>query len=191
MAAEFTNNTDAFLTRITPEPDAVQPIDFLTGGAGLDIQDVQYAVISSSAFTSNRGRQGSAVHLDTCLTSYIWNCTFDRNSATGQGGALALVNSHSKGLLLANTTFQNGEALFGGAIYAEIGASVTISQGSQLVQNHAVTAGGAVFCDNCQSLTLEQQTNLSSNTALGSGGAVYSDGCILVTFERALLTHNV
>lgn len=187
----FTNNTDAFLTRVTPEPDEAQPIDFLTGSAGLDIQDVQYTVLSSSIFTNNRGRQGSAVHLDTCFTSYVWNCTFDQNSATGQGGALALVNSHSKGLLLANSTFTNGQALFGGAIYGEIGASITISQNSQLIQNTAVTAGGAVFCDNCKSLKLELQTNLSFNTAQGGGGAIYGDGCTLITAEGVTMMYNV
>lgn len=190
--SEFSNNTDAFLTRTTPEPDGAQPIDYLTGGAGLDMQEVLFTIVTSSTFTGNRGRQGSAVHLDTCFTSYIWNCTFASNTATGQGGALALVNSHShKGLLLANSTFMDGDALFGGAIYADVGASITISNNSQLVRNHAVTAGGAVFCDNCQSLTLELQTNLSYNTALGSGGAVYGDACVLITAEGALMSNNM
>lgn len=189
--SDFSNNTDAFLMRTTPEPDDVQPIDYLTGGAGLDIQDVLFTIISSSTFTGNSGRQGSAVHLDTCFTSYIWNCTFANNTATGQGGALALVNSHSKGLLLANSTFTGGQALFGGAIYGDVGAAITISNNSQLFENHAVTAGGAVFCDNCQSLTLELQTNLSYNTAEGSGGAVYADGVVLITIEGALMTHNM
>ena len=188
-ASNFLDNTDAFLTRATAEPDAVQPIDYLTGGAGLDIQEVLFTVLSSNVFRRNSGRQGSALHLDTCFASFIWNSTFDNNTATGQGGALALVNSHSKGLLISNSTLSNGQALFGGAIYADVGADVTISS-SQLAGNHAVTDGGAVFCDNCQKLLLEQQTLLQYNTAEGAGGAVYCDGCILMTANAVMMTDN-
>ena len=88
--SSFINNTDAFLTRTTAEPMESQPIDYLTGGAGLDIQEVLFTVLSRNVFSSNRGRQGSAVHLDTCFTSFVWNCTFDNNTATGQGGRLPL-----------------------------------------------------------------------------------------------------
>lgn len=188
--SDFSNNTDPFLTRSDAEPGDVQPIDYLTGGGGLDIQDVLFTVLSSNTFSSNRGRQGAAVHLDTCFTTYIWNCSFNGNIATGQGGALALVNSHSKGLLVANSTFSNGEALFGGAIYGDVGAAITISNNSQLVNNYATTGGGAIFCDNCQSLTLELQTKLSHNRAGSSGGAVYCDGCILMTATNMLMTQN-
>ena len=86
--SHFINNTDAFLTRTTVEPEDVQPIDYLTGGAGLDIQAVLFSVLSSNTFSSNRGRQGSALHLDTCFMTYVWNSTFDSNTATGQGQAL-------------------------------------------------------------------------------------------------------
>ena len=188
--SNFSNNTDAALTRSDAEPEDTLPIDYLTGGAGLDIQDVLFTVLSSNSFTSNRGRQGSAVHLDTCFTTYIWNCVFDSNIATGQGGALALVNSHSKGLLVANSTFRNGEAVFGGAMYADVGAAITISNNSQLLGNYATTGGGAIFCDNCQILTLELQTSLSGNNAGSSGGAVYCDGCILLTATDVLMTQN-
>lgn len=188
--SQFTSNTDAFLVREKPEPEQVQPIDFLTGGAGLDIQDVLFTVLSVNTFTSNRGRQGSALHLDTSLTTYVYKCSFDNNTATGQGGAVALVNSHSKGLLLANSNISNSQALFSGALYGAAGAQITISNSSQLVSNHAVSDGGAVYCQSCQQLTLEQQANLSSNTAGGSGGAVFCDGCILLQAHAVHFTSN-
>ncbi|DBA90089.1 TPA: hypothetical protein ACH3X1_003408 [Trebouxia sp. C0004] len=188
--SDFSDNTDAFLTRTTAEPDEVQPVDYLTGGAGLDIQEVLFAVLSSNTFRGNQGRQGSALHLDTCFASYIWNSTFDNNTATGQGGALAVVNTHSgKGLLIANSILSNNEALFGGALYADVGADVTLSN-SQVIGNHAVTDGGAVFCDNCQQLHLELQTDMRSNTAEGGGGAVYCDACILLTVNAIMMTGN-
>lgn len=86
--SHFSNNTDAFLTRTSAEPEDVQPIDYLTGGAGLAIQSVLFTVLSSNTFSSNRGRQGSGLHLDTCFVTYVWNSTFDSNTATGQGQAL-------------------------------------------------------------------------------------------------------
>ena len=187
--SDFSDNTDAFLTRTSAEPDDVQPIDYLTGGAGLDIQEVLFAVLSSNTFRGNQGRQGSAVHLDTCFASYIWNSTFDNNTATGQGGALAVVNTHTKGLLIANSTLSNNQALFGGALYADVGADLTLSN-SLVIGNHAVTDGGAVFCDNCQQLRLEVRTDMRSNTAEGAGGAVYCDGCILLTVNAIMMTNN-
>ena len=102
---------------------------------------------------------------------------------------MALVNSHSKGLLLASSTFTRSQALFGGAIYGDVGTSITISN-SRLTENWAVSDGGAVFCDNCQRLTLEMQTDLSFNAAAGSGGAVYCDGCVLMTAKSTSLTHD-
>ena len=187
--SEFLDNTDAFLTRTTAEPDAVQPIDFLSGGAGLDIQEVLFTVLSSNVFRHNSGRQGSGLQLDTCFASFIWNSTFDNNTATGQGGAVALVNSHTTGLLIANSTLSNGQALFGGALYADVGADVTISS-SQVIGNHAVTDGGAIFCDDCQQLQLEQQTLIQYNTAEGAGGAVFCDNCILMTANAVTMTDN-
>lgn len=86
--SHFTNNTDAFLTRTSAEPEDVQPIDYLTGGAGLAIQNVLLTVLSSNTFSSNKGRQGSGLHLDTCFVTYVWNSTFNSNTATGQGQAL-------------------------------------------------------------------------------------------------------
>ena len=187
--SQFSDNTDAFLTRTSAEPVEVQPIDYLSGGAGLSIQEVLFTVLSSNTFSSNLGRQGSAVHLDTCLATYVFNTTFDNNTATGQGGSVALVNSHSKGLLLANSTFTNSQALFGGAIYGDVSAAITISN-SRLMSNQAVTDGGAVFCDNCQQLNLDLQTELSCNVAGGSGGAVFCDGCVLMTAHAVMMTNN-
>ncbi len=155
----------------------------------MDIQEVLFTVLSSNTFNSNSGRQGSAVHLDTCFASYIWNSTFDNNTATGQGGSIAVVNSHSRGLLFANSSVSNSQALFGGAIYADVGAVITISN-TQLFQNQAVTDGGALFCDNCAQLHLESQTNFSFNSAEGAGGAVYCDGCIVMTATAVLLADN-
>ena len=186
----FSDNTDAYLLRTDAEPEGVQPIDFLTGGAGLDIQDITFAALSGNTFSSNRGRQGSALHLDTAFQTVVWNCSFTNNTATGQGGAIALVNSHNKGLLLANSTVTGGQALFGGAIYGGSGASITISNSTQLASNQATLDGGAVYCDSCQMLTLQLQSDLSANVAGGSGGGCQCEQCVLFEAQDVQLTSN-
>ena len=113
----------------------------------------------------------------------------DHNAFFLCAGSVALVNSHSKGLLMASSTFTRSQALFGGAVYADVGAAITISN-SSFMGNWAVSVGGAVFCDNCQHLHLEPGTDLSYNAAAGSGGAVYCDGCVLLTAKAVSLTHN-
>ena len=90
---------------------------------------------------------------------------------------------------MASSTFTRSQALFGGAVYADVGAAVTFSN-STLMHNWAVSVGGAVFCDNCQHMHMMPGTNMSNNAAAGSGGAVYCDGCILLTAKAVSLTHN-
>ncbi len=133
----FTDNSAAFLTRTAPESET-EPIDFLTGGAALNVLDVQFSFMSNNVFKNNIGRQGSGANLDTCFFSVFWNNTFDNNTATQQGAAIALVNSHNLGVLVVNSTLTNGQAVTGGAIYGDAGATITISNGSQLTNNQAL-----------------------------------------------------
>ena len=119
----FRNNTAASLLRLYDEP--VQPQDPLAGGAALDILSVPYSVLADLVFEGNKGRQGSAVHLDSCTATLMWNDTFNGNSATHEGGAVASVNSHGKGVLLGASTISNSLALSGGALYAGSGVSLS------------------------------------------------------------------
>ncbi len=185
----FTDNSAAFLTRTAPESET-EPIDFLTGGAALDILDVQFSFMSNNVFQNNIGRQGSGANLDTCFFSVFWNNTFDNNTATQQGAAIALVNSHNLGVMVANSTLTNGQAVTGGAIYGDAGATITISNGSQLTNNQALTDGGAVYCDSCQVLLLQLDSNISGNHAGGSGGAAYCISCVTLTAVGVSMSNN-
>ena len=184
----FFNNTAAQLLR--EAPDVIQPEDANTGGAGLDILDVQFSVISGSTFHSNRGRQGSGIHLDTVFASLVWNSSFVNNTATAEGGALALVNSHNTGLMVANSTIQSSLGVNGGAIYGATGGSVIVSYGSHVTDNQAIADGGALYCDGCQALTLERQSDVSNNAAGQTGGGGYCTGCVVLTVDSSYMGSN-
>ena len=91
--AETLNNSNPFL-----------------GGAGLEIQTAQLVLIAHSVFENNIGAQGAGVHLDACPSTLIWSCSFDNNTATYEGGAIANVNSNGQGVLLgaSNLTHNSG-----------------------------------------------------------------------------------
>lgn len=75
-------------------PEVFQPVDPLSGGAGLDIRSVQYSVLRNLTLNNNKGRQGSGLYLDDCFALVVWNSTLDNNNATNEGGAIASVSSH-------------------------------------------------------------------------------------------------
>lgn len=187
----FIRNSAASVTKNAPESET-EPIDCLTGGAALSILDVHFSFMSSSIFLHKMGKQGSGAILDTCFFSVIWNCSFDSNAAFQQGGAIAAVNSCNSnlGLMVANSTLTNNQAVTGGALYGAACASFTISNGSQLIQNQAITDGGGVYCDNCQALLLQLDSNINANSAGGSGGAAYCVSCVLFTMTYVSMSTN-
>lgn len=184
----FRHNTAASLTRQYDEP--TQPQDPLAGGAAIDILAVPFSIIASNTFEANRGRQGSAVHLDSCTATVIWDGTFNGNTATHEGGAIASVNSHGRGVLLGESNITSSSALSGGSIYADSGASVIITSGCQLSNNVATTTGGAVNCVGCQNMTVQLGSVASSNQAQQSGGACYCDGCTVFHLSDIELENN-
>lgn len=184
----FRRNTAASLLRQYEEP--VQPQDPLAGGAALDILAVPYSILADNTFEDNNGRQGSAVHLDSCTATFIWNGTFDSNTATHEGGAIAAVNSHGKGVLLGQSSISNSLALSGGAIYADSGGSVVITSRTNLTNNTAVTTGGAVNCVGCQNLTMQSGSTASFNQAQQSGGACACDSCTVFQLSHVGLMNN-
>ena len=100
------------------------------------------------------------------------------------------MNSHYFGGMVANSTLMNVQAVTGGAMYGDAGATITISNGSQLTHNQAVTDGGGVYCDSCQALLLQLGTHISSNSAGQSGGAAYCASCVTVTAVGVTMSNN-
>lgn len=186
--SSFTSNTAASLLRQSSEPS--QPQDPLGGGAAIDILAVPYSILADNVVTSNAGRQGSAIHLDSCTASVIWGATMNNNTATHEGGAIASVNSHGRGVLLGQSNISNSVAVSDGAIYADSGASVTVTSNAHLTNNTALATGGAVSCVGCQNLTIQLASVVSFNQAQQSGGACYCDSCTVFHLDAVELTDN-
>lgn len=118
----FRRNTAA--SQVRSDDDPVQPQDPLAGAAALDLLSIPYSVLADLVFEDNMGRQGSAVHFDSCTATVMWNDTFAGNIATHEGGAIAIVNSHGKGILLGASKLHNNKALAGGALYGGSGVAL-------------------------------------------------------------------
>ena len=118
----FRGNTAASQVRSNDDP--VQPQDPLAGAAALDLLSIPYSVLADLVFENNVGRQGSAVHLDSCTATIMWNNTFAGNIATHEGGAIAIVNSHGKGILMGASKLHDNVALAGGALYGGSGVAL-------------------------------------------------------------------
>ena len=163
--------------------------EYSTGGAGLDILDVELSAVSSCTFDLNVGRQGAGLSLDTCTASIVWNCSFTGNVALQQGGAIAFVNSHSIGLLVTYSNLYNNLASNGGAIYGDAGATIVISNGTQVQANDATGNGGGVSCDSCQSLKVQSSSDISNNLA-NTGGACYCNDCAVFEADDSSFWYN-
>ena len=182
----FTGNIDPSLSK----PAQLRLEDAMAGGAAIDIVNVPYTLLVGLIIENNIGRQGSGVHLDSCTATFIWNCSLRGNIATHEGGAIATVNSHSKGILIGMSILANNSALSGGAVYAAPGTSVLVTDGAQLANNSATTCGGAIECIQCQGLTLQANASMNFNNAKDGGGAAYCDGCTTVQVRNVELVNN-
>ncbi|KAL0042507.1 hypothetical protein WJX79_001789 [Trebouxia sp. C0005] len=154
--SDFSDNTDAFLTRTTAEPDDVQPIDYLSGGAGLDIRETDMR-----SNTAEGG--GGAVYCDGCILLTVNAVMLTGNSAGANGGALVVSGNGWTLSNISHSTF----------------ASNTAAQTESAPSTEGAPDGGAVSIFGGASLL--SQNMFWNNSAAGHGGAVaYEDDCFTV-----------
>ena len=85
--------------------------------------------------------------MDSSSITVMWNISFTDNNAIHEGGAIAFIeNQHTDGMLLGETKFRNNRARAGGAIYADAGAVLTVSNESRFEDNYATETGDAALC---------------------------------------------
>ena len=58
-------------SQLRSNDDPVQPQDPLAGAAALDLLSIPYSILADLVFEDNMGRQGSAVHLDSCTATVM------------------------------------------------------------------------------------------------------------------------
>ena len=167
------------------------------GGAGLRLESLPVSLLTGLVFSDNRARQGAALHLKACDKTVLLDSSFVDNTASHEGGSIALVDTGEAGLLIGATNITNCSALRGGAVYGSPGTAMVITNGSRLTNNTAVTDGGAVYCNGCQYFALTGSAIVWRNVASGSGGGCYFDACVLLTLtgigvydNRSAVSHS-
>lgn len=88
------------------------------------------------------------------------------------GGAIYTsdANANSK-VTIANCTFNEGYAVYGGAIYMAAGY-LSISD-SQFINNYAYNFGGAIACENTLNVTVSKSKFIRDYSMDDAGGAIY------------------
>ena len=121
--------------------------------------------ISNSYFENNRvgdlmGGFGGAISIsNTGNSTSIFNCIFNKNSATMRGGAIYWMNDSYKNAVIANSNFLNNSAIYGGAVSVR---DMGIIANSTFEYNSA-TYGGAI--DIVNSLNLIADSTFKHNKA--------------------------
>lgn len=129
-------------------------------------------------FTIKNGNAGSGGGAYICSNSYFYNCSFINNTSNGQGGAIYSVtplNEHSKNIF-ENCIFENNTSSMGGAIFDNMGLTLT---NCRFIGNNANTKGGAYYVFMNKFPTVANCI-FANNTAV-DGGAVYNRGNITMT----------
>jgi hypothetical protein len=109
----------------------------------------------------------------------ITNSWFHDNKATN-GGAIYAKGSNAV-VTISGTTFQNNQATgttadgngFGGAIFGEKGAQVSISAGD--IYSNTANSGGGIYMANITSTLTVSDTQIRNNTASVKGGGMLND----------------
>ena len=159
------------------------------GAAGaIVINQSPYVVLNDITATNNVGRQGAAIQLDAVQTAVIWIASFVSNIAAYEGGAVAMVDSHGQGLLLAEVNASNNSALSGGAVYGGPGTSINIIGNTNLTNNTALRTGGAISATSSQKIQIQNST-MDSNMAW-AGGGLYCDQCVQVILDTSQFVNN-
>jgi len=157
-------------------------------------------VIENCVFEDNQSQRGAALTFIRVKSSEIRNNIFRRNTSTGHGGALALLDdtteltgniftdndavngggaahcdSTSESKFIKNE-FKNNSAAFGGALYVTL-SSVRIFN-NRIISNHATIAGGGAIALDGGSLpqigTRDTQANdIYLNTAALGGSQIH------------------
>lgn len=140
-------------------------------------------IVTRGEFTNNQAKTGGAIYMydvtGTTVTNTGTGSKFERNTASGNGGAVAnfdsTLNVGEDNVFSSNETSGNGGAIYNASFN---GTSVTtVAGGTQFTGNHAFK-GGAIYNSGKVDLTsgANKDITFSGNTATNGGASVYLDG---------------
>jgi hypothetical protein len=159
-------------------------------GGAMQIFDGPAATISQSVFRNNTAQNGGAIFISTNSSLVVRDSTFDRNSATGAGGAIC----NQSNVFLSGVTLSGNHADGGGGIYNNgvmIGTTIYYSlvtlSNITISENNAGTGGG-IYNDSLGEANLTNVT-LSGNSA-AAGNGIYSYNATGATLKNTLIAHG-
>ena len=108
-------------------------------------------------------------------TNTIFNCGYGSKAdsyGNNYGGAIYTSNANANSkVTISNCTFNEGYAVYGGAIYMGTGY-LSISD-SKFLNNYAYNFGGAIACENTLNVTVSKSKFIRDYSIDDAGGAIY------------------
>jgi parallel beta-helix repeat protein/predicted outer membrane repeat protein len=160
----FTINDTTGFTNISLNTGGWYGIRFYNGMA-TDTSKLSYCSFQyGKANGTNDDANGGAIFVKYYSNLIISNCTFDRNTAKTNGGAIYLRKSSP---LVQRNTFKNNKAASGAGMYISSGGAKVYN--NQVFSNFASSGGGGMFCADT-SLALLNNNLIHHNAGLLGGG---------------------
>ena len=127
--------------------------------------------IVDTRFTDNCADYGGGVYFGgKSNASNIINCTFERNQAKYNGGA---IDCNASMMYIEGTLFDGNVAQFGAALCRETNAKTGAGINNVFKNNHAIVAGAALGWMGSFGITITNYTFIN-NSADVAGGAIYA-----------------
>ena len=145
----------------------------------------------SAVFSGNRalGSYGGAISIEGQGTLAIHGrVRFEGNTGLVQAGAVH-VNSRSEARISGRAVMDSNFAPSGGALYADGGSTIRLSDSALLVNNSAQVAGGGIAAATGSLVSLSDNASVSLSSA-PRGGAVYLDRSAMAIAGHARLADN-
>ena len=142
--------------------------------------------LQMSSLSANTATTGGGLYLDQSPPASLADCSFDLNSATFEGGAIAAFTTD---VVASASTFSGNRGESGGALFID-GASLTIN-GCDFLGNEAESSGGALKANNNITTSIWDSIFHDNRTTIfnGGGGAV-SCSFGFLNVVRSSFEHN-
>ncbi|MGD1864494.1 MAG: CHAT domain-containing protein [Phormidesmis sp.] len=161
-------------------------------GGAVNVSNARLIVNNGSHFVDNTATNGGALRTSGATYAELDAVTFEGNSATQQGGAIAN-NSNTGTLTIANATFDSNTAMSDGGAIAHNAAGQTLTlRDATFSENVSQEDGGAVFV-NSGTTTVVEESQFISNRAEGAasrGGALAVINGGDITLTDTVVTSN-
>ena len=134
------------------------------------IYNCEGRVVTLSFVNNNASFVGGAIYSDLSTVELV-NVSFERNKATGAGGAITF-RQEEQCFHILSCDFLNNSATFGGAVAIYTTRYAIVGGGNNFTHNNAMVGGGAIMAMH-SNVTLSGKNCFTKNDAF-TGGSIYA-----------------